>query len=123
MRPTRCSVCDELIAVDEPAPEIHALITETVVGRRITVRGPGRALHPRAPLERKYETLETRGTPACFVTSSRRWGRNLGRPRHARRTEAMTIRPARPCACCGYLTVAEEYDICAVCGWEADNVQ
>lgn len=27
------------------------------------------------------------------------------------------------CACCGSLTVAEEYDICPVCGWEKDNVQ
>lgn len=35
----------------------------------------------------------------------------------------MSIQPVRRCACCGYLTVTEEYDICAVCGWEADNVQ
>jgi len=27
------------------------------------------------------------------------------------------------CACCGFLTVSEEYDICPVCGWEKDNVQ
>ncbi len=27
------------------------------------------------------------------------------------------------CACCGCETVAEEYDICRVCGWEKDNVQ
>ena len=27
------------------------------------------------------------------------------------------------CACCGYKTVKEEYDICPVCGWEQDNVQ
>lgn len=27
------------------------------------------------------------------------------------------------CACCGYKTVEEEYDICHVCGWEKDHVQ
>ena len=27
------------------------------------------------------------------------------------------------CACCGNETVAEEYDICPVCGWERDHVQ
>ena len=27
------------------------------------------------------------------------------------------------CACCGQGTVAEEYDICPVCGWEKDKVQ
>ena len=27
------------------------------------------------------------------------------------------------CACCGNMTVEEEYDICPVCGWEKDNVQ
>jgi hypothetical protein len=27
------------------------------------------------------------------------------------------------CACCGYLTIDEEYDICPVCDWEADPVQ
>jgi len=35
----------------------------------------------------------------------------------------MTVKRVRPCACCGYLTVTEEYDICSVCGWEADDVQ
>jgi hypothetical protein len=33
------------------------------------------------------------------------------------------VNPIRTCACCGYLTVQEEYDICPVCGWEADGVQ
>lgn len=31
-----------------------------------------------------------------------------------------------PCPCCGFLTFAEpsgSYDVCAVCGWEDDNVQ
>ena len=28
-----------------------------------------------------------------------------------------------PCMCCGHLTIQEEYDICPVCGWEADGVQ
>ncbi len=27
------------------------------------------------------------------------------------------------CACCGYSTVEEEYDICRICGWEKDKVQ
>ena len=27
------------------------------------------------------------------------------------------------CACCGHLTVIEEYDICPVCFWEADGAQ
>jgi hypothetical protein len=27
------------------------------------------------------------------------------------------------CACCGYLTIDEEYDICPVCDWKADRVQ
>jgi hypothetical protein len=33
------------------------------------------------------------------------------------------VLPVRPCACCGYLTVFQEYDICPVCFWEADDVQ
>ena len=33
------------------------------------------------------------------------------------------LKQVRPCACCGYLTVLEEYDICPVCFWEADDVQ
>jgi hypothetical protein len=33
------------------------------------------------------------------------------------------VEPVRPSACCGYLTVHEEYDICLVCYWEADGVQ
>lgn len=28
-----------------------------------------------------------------------------------------------PCACCGYLTVREPYDICSICWWEADGSQ
>ncbi|MFN3326555.1 MAG: CPCC family cysteine-rich protein [Bryobacteraceae bacterium] len=32
-----------------------------------------------------------------------------------------------PCPCCGYLTIGEQppgtFEICAVCGWEDDNVQ
>ncbi len=28
-----------------------------------------------------------------------------------------------PCACCGYLTVADEYDRCPVCGWWKDRQQ
>jgi hypothetical protein len=30
--------------------------------------------------------------------------------------------PVRPCACCGNLTIIEEYDICPVCFWQADLV-
>ena len=33
------------------------------------------------------------------------------------------VKPVLPCACCGYLTILEEYDICPVCFWEADGVQ
>ena len=33
------------------------------------------------------------------------------------------VRAVKPCACCGYLTILQEYDICPVCFWEADNVQ
>lgn len=35
----------------------------------------------------------------------------------------MACRKKLKCACCGYLTIREEYDICPVCFWEADNVQ
>ena len=33
------------------------------------------------------------------------------------------VNAVRPCACCGNLTILEEYDICPVCNWEADDVQ
>jgi len=33
------------------------------------------------------------------------------------------VQPVLPCACCGNLTILEEYDICPVCDWEADGVQ
>ena len=33
------------------------------------------------------------------------------------------MNPTKPCACCGSLTIVEEYDICPVCDWEADGVQ
>jgi hypothetical protein len=28
-----------------------------------------------------------------------------------------------PCACCGSLTISEEFDICPVCFWECDHIQ
>ena len=29
----------------------------------------------------------------------------------------------RECACCGFLTVTEEHEVCPVCFWEEDKVQ
>ena len=28
-----------------------------------------------------------------------------------------------PCACCGYMTIIDEYDICPICRWEHDVAQ
>ena len=29
---------------------------------------------------------------------------------------------AKKCPCCGYFTIEDDYDICAVCYWEYDTV-
>ena len=28
-----------------------------------------------------------------------------------------------PCACCGYITISDEHDICPICRWQHDVVQ
>lgn len=35
----------------------------------------------------------------------------------------MSPKPTLGCACCGYLTVTEDYDICAICSWNRDRQQ
>lgn len=43
-------------------------------------------------------------------------------PPHGLRLVAV-IRDVLPCACCGHLTILDEYDTCPVCLWVADRIQ
>jgi hypothetical protein len=32
-------------------------------------------------------------------------------------------KPTRTCACCGYVNIFGDYDICDICGWQEDDTQ